>query len=105
AGTVMGGIDHRVDRVDEAGQPTWKLTDAEVAGCRQPEDVGRYARTEWMQPLRRVPEEERDGPAHRLRMSPGVADLRDVAVTREADVAQLDLADPRVGTRRAAPAG
>src|SRR5438876_3614811 len=105
AGTVVGGIDHRVDRVDEAGQPTWKLTDAEVAGRRQPEDVGRYARTEWMQPLRRVPEEERDGPAHRLRMSPGVADLRDVAVTREADVVELDLVEPRFGCSRADPDG
>ena len=74
------------------------LADAEVVRRREPEDVGRDADAERVQALRGVAEEGRDRLVHRLRVLARVADEREVAVAREADVVELDLVE--AGLRR-----
>src|SRR5262245_33166117 len=69
------------------------LADPEIAGCGEPEDVGRDADSERVQPGDGVAQESSDRLAHRLRVAARVADGREVAVAREPDVVELDLVE------------
>ena len=89
----MGGVDHGIDRVHVTRDPARKLTDPEVPRRRQPEDVHGDPHSERLEASAGVFGEHRDRPAHGLRMLAGIADLREVAVAREADVVELDLVE------------
>src|SRR6266851_879308 len=94
---VMGGIDHWVDRIHVARDPAGELADPEVPLRRQSEGVHRDAHSERPEAFPGVPGEHRDRPTHRLGMLPRIANLRDVAVTGEPDVVELDLVEAELG--------
>ena len=93
----MRRVGHRIDRIHDVPDLCRVLADSEVVRRRQPEDVGRDAHTERVQARGGVAQERRDRLLHRLPVLARVADERNVAVAREADVVELDLVEAGFG--------
>src|SRR5439155_18314372 len=78
ARVVVRGVDHRIDGVDVARHATRQLTDSQVAGRGEAEDVDGYPGAERVEARNGVLGEGRVRPAHRLRVRARVADQGEV---------------------------
>jgi hypothetical protein len=97
----VGGIDHRIDRVEVRTELLRALPDSHVAGRAEAEDVCGDPHAEWLQLLAGVLGEARDHVGLRLLRLPGEDRSGEVPVGREADVVELNLVESRLRRRLA----